>query len=83
MSKPLLPTPTQFKQPFQNTKTVIPNQKTTSYISAAQRAEKIAKGLCYFCDQPFEKGHKCSSKGKKLFLVEVLGEKEDTLENLN
>ena len=83
MSKPLLPTPSQFKQPFQNTKIVITNQKPTRYIPAAARAEKIANGLCYFCDQTFEKGHKCSSKRKQLFFVEVLVEEEDTPENLN
>ena len=37
----------------------------------------MAKGLCFLCDQPFERGHKCSSPIKQLFLVEVLGEGEE------
>ena len=40
----------------------------------------MAKGLCFVCDQPFEKGHKCSSTGNQLFLVEVLGDEEETEE---
>ena len=47
-------------------------QKPPRFIPAAERAEKIAKGLCYYCDQPFDKGHKCGTKGKQLFLVEVM-----------
>jgi len=43
----------------------------TRIISAAKRAEKIAKGLCYFCDHPYERGHKCPTKKSQLFLVEV------------
>ncbi|KAJ8448024.1 hypothetical protein Cgig2_028900 [Carnegiea gigantea] len=48
--------------------------KNTRVISAAERAEKNAKGLCYFCDQPYERGHKCSNKKTQLFLVEIPGE---------
>ena len=36
----------------------------------------MAKGLCFLCDQPYERGHKCSNTGKQLFLVEVLGDEE-------
>jgi len=43
----------------------------TRVISAAERADKIAKGLCYFCDHPYERGHKCPTKKPQLFLVEV------------
>jgi len=49
----------------------------TRLISAAERAEKIAKGLCYFCDNPYERGHRCPTKRSQLFLVEVPA---DTLE---
>ena len=37
----------------------------------------MAKGLCFLCDQPYERGHKCSSPTKQLFLVEVLVEGEE------
>jgi len=43
----------------------------TRLISAAERADKIAKGLCYYCDNPYERGHKCPTKRSQLFLVEV------------
>ncbi|VFQ70632.1 unnamed protein product [Cuscuta campestris] len=46
--------------------------KNFKYIPADVRAEKIAKGLCYYCDQPFHKGHKCSFKEQQLFTVEIL-----------
>ena len=48
--------------------------RPTRLISAAERADKIAKGLCYFCDQPYERGHKCPTKQSQLFLVEVPAE---------
>ena len=41
----------------------------------------MAKGLCFLCEQPFERCHKCSSSGKQLFLVEVLGEEEEENEH--
>jgi len=44
------------------------------------KAEKIAKGLCYYYDQPFEKGHKCGSKSTQLFLAEVQVEDEQDRE---
>ncbi|VFQ78679.1 unnamed protein product [Cuscuta campestris] len=51
-------------------------QRNPKFIPASVRAEKIAKGLCYYCDKPFEKGHKCENRETQLFLVEVLGEEE-------
>jgi len=39
-------------------------QKPTRFIPATERAEKMAKGLCFLCDQLFERGHKCSSSTK-------------------
>ena len=57
----------------------------TRLISAAERAEKIAKGLCYFCDNPYERGHRCPTKRSQLFLVEVPAdtpEEEELVEDL-
>jgi len=45
--------------------------KPTRVLSAAERAEKSAKGLCYFCDQPYTRGHQCQNKKTQLFLVEI------------
>ena len=69
--KPILPTPApQTKLPSTSNLAPKPKvpaigwQKPTRYIPAVERAEKIAKGLYYYCDQLFERGHKCGSKGK-------------------
>ncbi|VFQ84344.1 unnamed protein product [Cuscuta campestris] len=73
---PILPTP-QIKpytqQKFNLTNQTAPN-KNFKYIPADVRAEKIAKGLCYYCDKPYERGHKCSFKEHQLFTVEVPAE---------
>lgn len=45
------------------------------------KAEKIAKGLCYFCDQKYDKNHKCNFRGSQIFTVEVEGYDEDESEN--
>ncbi|XP_074346216.1 uncharacterized protein LOC141684986 [Apium graveolens] len=66
---PLLPTP-KFKQ---GSDTVKGNNKFR-FIPADVRAEKIAKGPCYYCDQSYERGHKCKFKEPQLFTVEVPGE---------
>ncbi|KAK9671838.1 hypothetical protein RND81_12G058100 [Saponaria officinalis] len=47
-----------------------------TYIPAAVRAEKMAKGECYYCNQPWDRNHKCPFKKTQLFTVEVLGEDE-------
>ncbi|VFQ81961.1 unnamed protein product [Cuscuta campestris] len=51
--------------------------RPTKILSAAERAEKSAKGLCYFCDQPYERGHKCATRKTQLFLVEIPGDEVD------
>ncbi|XP_074363636.1 uncharacterized protein LOC141704251 [Apium graveolens] len=65
---PLLPTP-KFKQGSNTVK----ENKNCRFIPADVRAEKIAKGLCYYCDQAYERGHKCKFKEPQLFTVEVPG----------
>lgn len=40
-------------------------------------SEKKHKGLCFFCDEKFVPGHKCSTN-KKIYLLEV---DEDTKED--
>lgn len=69
---PLLPTPpikpnNQLSLTKFNPKTY----KNPRYIPADVRAEKIAKGLCYYCDQPYDRNHKCQFKEPQLFTVEI------------
>lgn len=72
---PLLPNPpvkpsSQPTHPV--TKSFTPrNAKNFKYIPADVRAEKIAKGLCYYCDQPYDRNHKCQFKEPQLFTVEI------------
>ena len=68
---PLLPTP----QPKTLTITYPSSKpsKPLKYIPADVRAEKISKGLCYYCDAPYDRNHKCPLKETQLFTVEVPG----------
>ena len=77
---PLLPTPTSLV--FYNNNNSRP-QPTRNYrfMSARVRAEKIAKGLSYFRDKPYDQGHKCGFKEPQLFTVEVLGELDESTED--
>lgn len=68
-SEPLLPTPQT--KPLQ---TALPKTnviKPFKFIPADVRVEKMAKGLCYYCDQQYERGHKCKFKEPQLFTVEI------------
>ena len=71
---PFLPTPSNQSQ------TKYP-QKPYPHVPADVKAEKIAKGLCYFCDQKYDKNHKCNFRGSQIFTVEVEGYDEDESEN--
>lgn len=55
---PLLPTP-QTKPNTSLISKIVPNSRNYRYIPADVRQEKIAKGLCYYCDQPYSREHKC------------------------
>ena len=50
-------------------------------LIAAERDEKLAKGLCFFCDQPYERGHKCNIKKTQLFLIEIPEIEEDEVDS--
>uniref|UniRef100_A0A803L706 Integrase catalytic domain-containing protein n=1 Tax=Chenopodium quinoa TaxID=63459 RepID=A0A803L706_CHEQI len=39
----------------------------------ARFREKIAKGLCYYCDQPYTRENQCQFKKPQLFTVEIPG----------
>ncbi|KAL2931387.1 Retrotransposon-derived protein PEG10 [Bienertia sinuspersici] len=78
-SKPLpalLPTPNI--PPIAPIKAQNPSYHTTSAnkpvfrtLTPAERREKQAKGLCFFCDQPYDGNHKCPFKQTQLFTVEI------------
>ncbi|XP_074283542.1 uncharacterized protein LOC141608089 [Silene latifolia] len=55
-----------------NSKANLPRKNLTM----AERAEKIAKGLCYLCDQPYDRNHQCKFKQSQLFTIFVPGEDE-------
>ena len=79
--KGLLPLPANFQRPgnLPSNQTQL-NPKT---LTPAERAEKLAKGLCFCCDQPYERGHKCNIKKTQLFLIKIPGqddEEEDMVE---
>ncbi|KAL2930706.1 Transcription factor bHLH25 [Bienertia sinuspersici] len=79
---PLLPTPSNTLPPLLPTpsnSTKITSKhftRNTTHIPADVRAEKIAKGLCYYCDKPYSRGHKCSFKEPQLFTVEIMANEE-------
>ncbi|KAF3774859.1 hypothetical protein EJ110_NYTH52125 [Nymphaea thermarum] len=56
-------------------RSVFRNNVPVKYISQQEREERIKKGLCFYCDEQFQPGHKC----KQLQLYEVV-ESEDELE---
>lgn len=78
---PLLPTPQGKPDTLALTK-FNPRQQSRNnrFVPADVRAEKIAKGLCYFCDEPYERGHKCKFRESQLFTVEVPGDLEQVIE---
>ncbi|XP_021718566.1 uncharacterized protein LOC110686257 [Chenopodium quinoa] len=47
--------------------------KNYKHIPADVRQEKIAKGLCYYCDQPYTRENQCQFKKPQLFTVEIPG----------
>lgn len=49
------------------------NYRSYPHILADVRAEKIAKGLFYYCDKKYDKNHKCNFKQTQIFTVEVKG----------
>ncbi|XP_074378145.1 uncharacterized protein LOC141719664 [Apium graveolens] len=77
----LLHTPSILLKPANNDSGNQHFTRRNRFIPADIRAEKIAKGLCYFCDQKYERGHKCKFKEPQLFTVEVPGERVRNFEN--
>lgn len=71
--KPLLPNPPTKAMSIPLTKFQPENIRNVGHIPTDVRAEKIAKGLCYFCDQPYDRQHKCQFKESQLFTVEIQG----------
>ena len=53
--------------------TIRSTQRPYPHVSADVKAEKIVKGLCYFCDKKYDTNHKCNFKQTQIFTVEVTG----------
>ncbi|XP_056683030.1 uncharacterized protein [Spinacia oleracea] len=78
VSKPaLLPTPSTKPIPLPITKFHNRPNRNFRHVPADVRAEKIAKVLCYYCDQHYDRNHKCQFKEPRLFTVEIAGSSED------
>ncbi|XP_019266920.1 PREDICTED: uncharacterized protein LOC109244312 [Nicotiana attenuata] len=56
------------------------NKGNTRKLTTAEMNEKRQKGLCFFCDEKFFPGHKCSSS-KQLYLLEVEEEGQEEEES--
>jgi len=65
--------------PFLNSHAKIFKDQQGSFLLLNEQ-KKWLRDCVFLCDQPFEKGHKYSSTTKQLFLVEVLGEEEESME---
>ncbi|KAG7944870.1 hypothetical protein I3843_15G125100 [Carya illinoinensis] len=69
----LPPPPPKNNSSYQNTNPRFPNNNRRptipiQRISPSQMQERREKGLCYYCDERFQSGHKCNKS--KLFLLE-------------
>uniref|UniRef100_A0A803N9Q4 Uncharacterized protein n=1 Tax=Chenopodium quinoa TaxID=63459 RepID=A0A803N9Q4_CHEQI len=67
----LLPTPPLKPLPYPkiNPKPFKPHK----YVPVEVRDEKIATGLCYYCDAPYDRNRTCQFKEPQLFMVEIPG----------
>nr|KYP33317.1 hypothetical protein KK1_045838 [Cajanus cajan] len=62
---PLLPNP---PKPVDNNK---PKTQTTKQLTPAFMSERRAKGLCYFCDEPFTPEHSRTHKKLQIHVMEL------------
>jgi len=77
------PSSSQWRAPPNNSSQVQPNTpkpeefvgmgnkpRGPRHLSNVEYQEKRAKGLCFFCDEPFSPDHSCKNKSLKLMLME-------------
>ena len=64
----------------QTPKPFTPQNSSRRTLSTAEFNEKRAKGLCFWCDDKFEAGHKCRGKRPQLYHLEM-EESEDINED--
>lgn len=74
----LLPTPAQSSMGSKLAPPPLPDKLKT--LTAAERVEKLAQRLYFFCDMPYERGHKCNIKKTQLFLIEIPGSEDEGME---
>nr|GEW31532.1 putative unclassified retrotransposon protein [Tanacetum cinerariifolium] len=61
--------------PGPNQRLALPAPNPVRRLSQAEARERRAKGLCYYCDDPYTPGHKCSKP--QLFMISDVSEVED------
>lgn len=84
-TKPPVPNQHPASNPKPNTtlaQTVTPNPRNTNYkpagpFTSAQMAERKAKGLCMFCDEPFTPGHQLKHRRAQFFMLEAEGDSDE------
>ena len=59
-----------------------PNAQGRRRLSAAEVAERRAKGLCFWCEEKFVPGHKCKQQPAAIMLLEAEEEDEETVEDV-
>nr|GEW06291.1 hypothetical protein [Tanacetum cinerariifolium] len=68
---------------FPNTQTVTKYPTTTNlpkkWLTQKEITKKRAKGLCFYCDQKYMRGHKCSGQ---MFVLEVSHDKGEQIEGI-
>lgn len=74
---PILPNPVKSVDSKKMSVNANKNIRTFRHIPAEVRAEKMAKGLCYYCDKPYDRSHKCQFKEAQLFTVEIPGNNDE------
>ncbi|XP_028214991.1 uncharacterized protein LOC114397062 [Glycine soja] len=72
---PLLPNPPKTLEPIK------PTTQTTKQLTPAYMSERRAKGLCYFCDEPFTPVHSQTHKKLQIHAMEI-AENADSDEDL-
>nr|KYP63444.1 hypothetical protein KK1_018013 [Cajanus cajan] len=57
--------------------------KSNKSLTPAYMSERRAKGLCYFCDEPYSQEHSLTHKKLQVHVLEVEEEEEELVESAN
>jgi hypothetical protein len=68
----------EMNNPVVGSSSLIPNHKTPAIrLTREELKERTSKGLCWHCDEKWQKGHQC--KQGRLLMIEPVEEVEDDL----